>query len=171
MAANVITMALLSLWLATTVLYATPLGTRLAAKRALLLRLVPQWNFFAPIPGTHDFHLLYRDQLADGRVGPWRECAEFTGKRSAAAPIWHPEKRVKKTICDITVTFMGNPADTATPIEQDLVKLSMPHLLLLNYVAALPRSSLSAARQFVLIETCASDPKPNILVLSGLHSL
>lgn len=157
---------LFGFWFAITVLYATPVAKRFAVKRVLLLRLVPQWNFFAPIPGTHDSHLLYRDQLVDGCLGPWRECLDFTGKRRAAALIWHPEKRAKKTLCDITATLMRE-----NPPDRNLIKLSIPHLLALNYIAALPRSSLSSARQFVLIETCASDPKPNILFVSGLHSL
>jgi len=165
MAVDFTLIALLGFWLAITVLYATPLYERFAVK--LMVRLfVPQWNFFAPIPGTHDPHLFYRDQLVDGRIGPWRECVEFTGKRRASAPIWHPEKRAKKTLYDITTTLTRENCT-----DPNLIKLSIPHLLLLNYVASLPRSLLSTATQFALIETCASDPKPNIFFVSGLHSL
>jgi len=166
MALDLTIITLLGFWLTITLLYATPLCERFGVKRVLLVRLVPQWNFFAPNPGTQDFHLLYRDQLVDGSVGPWRECADFTGKRPAAAPIWHPEKRAKKTLYDITAMLI-----TENLTDRNLIKLSIPHLLALNYVAALPRSSLSTARQFVLIETCASDPKPNVVFLSGLYSL
>ena len=99
---------LFGFWFAITVLYATPVAKRFAVKRVLLsTSFVPQVKFFAPIPGTHDSHLLYRDQLVDGCLGPWRECLDFTGKRRAAALIWHPEKRAKKTLCDITATSCG----------------------------------------------------------------
>lgn len=167
MALDSIIISLLGLWFAFTLLYATPLGTRLAVNGMLITRFIPRWNFFAPVPGTHDFHLLYRDQLVDGCVGPWRECVDFVCTRRIYAPIWHPEKRAKKTIYDITVAFMPSQND----LDPHLLQLSIPHLLLLNYVVALPRSSLSVARQFVVIGTCASDPKPDVLVLSGMHSL
>lgn len=145
---------------------ATPLGNRFETNPSLILRIIPRWNFFAPRPGTVDYHLLYRDVLEGGTVGPWRECKDFESTRTIASAIWHPGKRAKKTLSDVAVGFilLGNQAP-------EVVKLSMPHLLLLSYVTALPRSPLSTAVQYVIIETSAAEPKPNVLFLSGMHSL
>lgn len=156
----------LGVWLAGTGYLATPLGNRSQANPRLISRLIPRWSFFAPVPGMDDFHLLYRDELQGGVVGPWRECSEFAAERTLAAALWHPSKRAKKTLCDVAVGFTQLGGS-----EPDAIRLSIPHLLLLSYVTNLPRSSLSAARQFVIVETNAAEPRPQVVFLSGMHSL
>src|SRR5581483_6746809 len=50
-----------------------PWGRSLNARDRLAI--IPHWTFFAPNPGTSDFHLLARDRLAGGGFSAWKEVA------------------------------------------------------------------------------------------------
>lgn len=101
--------ALLGLWFLATVL--TQLTTWPGAPKSVaavvdwfqqydLFAVVPNWNFFAPNPGTTDYHLLYRDRLDGGDFSMWREIA--TAKQSGLLRgIWNPRKRQSKVISDV----------------------------------------------------------------------
>jgi hypothetical protein len=38
--------------------------------------LLPRWTFFAPNPGTVDYHLCYRHRLANGEFTHWQEVSD-----------------------------------------------------------------------------------------------
>src|ERR1051326_1455357 len=59
--------------------------------------LLPFWTFFAPNPGQTDYHLTFRDKLADGLMTEWKEI-EIGAPRYWYCFIWNPEKRSKKVI-------------------------------------------------------------------------
>jgi len=109
--------------------------------------LIPLWTFFAPNPGHSDYHLVYRDELHDGTITPWREVpmCELRGPRSF---IWNPEKRSKKVLADVAAALVQH-ADATSELE---TLVSLPYLILLNVIAA-EEPVRAAARQFVLVET------------------
>ena len=60
--------------------------------------LVPEWKFFAPIPGRGDFHLLFRDFFPQGTTdGPQ---LDIGGPRRWWNFLWHPHRREKKAAFD-----------------------------------------------------------------------
>lgn len=133
-----------------------------------LFGLLPRWTFFAPNPGTSDYHLLYRDQLEDGNLIGWVEIP-MVEERKPFSFIWNPEKRSKKILLDVTMSLIE---------EKDRLKgknalmLSLPYLILLNVVVHHGRKTCGTRcqRQFILVEKfCGSEPR--ILLISAFHPL
>jgi len=123
-AVSVLVIGLLSLWFILTLIYATPLQGRGFLKSIFLARFIPKWNFFAPMPGVHDYHLLHRDQFLDGSVGVWQEVSALSRPRSWKAAIWNPDKRAKKALYDLTMTLaLAKPSADTDP---NWIKLSIP---------------------------------------------
>lgn len=131
------------------------------------LALIPRWNFFAPRPATHDFHLLYRDTLAGGGVTAWQE-VRVGGARSRWAVLWNPGKRERKALYDFSVNLLSIVLE-----RPGAVQTSVPYLALLNHVTELPRSTLSEATQFMLmaIYPAHTRKEPDVLFVSSLHPL
>ncbi|MEU3874449.1 MULTISPECIES: hypothetical protein [Streptomyces] len=93
------------------------------------LGFVPRYHFFAPRPGTYDYHLLVRTG-PDGTpsFGPWRELAPPRRRRWWHV-LWNPDRRQRKQLFDLTMRLCRADArceDPATP-------LSIPYLLLLGH--------------------------------------
>lgn len=161
------TVALLGSWFGLTCISALPGGRRLWGRSLLIPKLVPTWSFFAPVPGTHDFRLLYRDELAGGTVTPWREVNPYSERRATAA-LWNPGQRRKKALFDLAQELTG--VGSSWRSDPQLVKLSVPYLALLTFVSSLERSALSRRRQFVVALTSRRD-EPQVIFVSGMHDL
>jgi hypothetical protein len=112
---------------------------------------VPAWTFFAPHPGVKDARLLWREQLVDGSIGPWHELAPPYGGLLRA--VWSPAKRARKAVWDcgykVARAGVGDPGG--------LDMLTLPYLMIVQYVTGLPASPLGAARQFVVVDTQGAD--------------
>lgn len=136
--------------------------------RALdLFGLIPFWNFFAPRPGTWDFHLLYRDQLTDGSITPWREIL-LTAERRWWHALWHPHRRLKKALFDAGIGLWAYPK-----VEGRDLRISVPYLELLTYVSGLPRLYAATKTQFLVMASSLAHPdiEPVELVRSDMHPL
>lgn len=173
-----------------------------ARRVAFLLRsldffsLIPSWNFFAPNPGTNDYHLLYREQLDETTYGVWRE-VPFPKQSGLLRLLWNPRKRRGKVLSDVVVS-LGRAVAAAreTAVEQlpravaetreyeaeltrlisdelQPLKLSIPYLIILNYLNGLPHSPFGRSIQFLFAQTEGFDPRaePDILYVSELHDL
>lgn len=139
-----------------------------------LYLLIPDWRFFAPHPGIHDYHLLYRDELDDGSLTPWKEITSVEERRLTHA-FWHPHRRVEKCVFDIakelTRFIAENQDDPARPVES--VQVSVPYLTLLAHVTEQPHARATTCTQF-LVSTSAGydeDDAPRAIFLSALHPL
>jgi hypothetical protein len=163
-----VTVLVLGAWTLATVAHGAGLPVERVIRSETLLRFVPQWNFFAPTPGVHDYHLFYRDQLASGDVGPWREAGTFARPRRLVDAIWNPDGRAVKAWLDLVPTLSLEAY--ALRDRPDAVQLTLPYLLLVNYAAHLPGSALSVARQ-VMITRAAPDTEPEVVFVSRLHGL
>jgi hypothetical protein len=142
-------------------------------KRFDVFSLIPTWTFFAPRPGTTDFHLLYRDSTIDGGLTPWREAA--TVRRNRFSTFYHPDKRVQKGVSDYASALLQGVARVAPDEDVENRRrrtwLSLPYLALLAYVSAQPASALTERRQFMIARGHGYrvDSEPDILFVSSFH--
>lgn len=153
-------------WLAISmIVYVPSLKNRI--RRWDSIGLIPQWNFFAPNPARHDFHLLFRDRLQDGTITEWTEVASIA-QRPNWGIVWNPGKRRNKALFDAVTDLAMHVKDSLPALE-----LSIPYLTLLNYVSGLPRFAGESFTQFLIMCSGSSDQgqKPELLYLSKLHSL
>jgi hypothetical protein len=129
--------------------------------------VIPTWTFFAPNPGVMDTRVLWREQLADGTVSPWHEVVPPHGGPLRA--IWNPAKRARKAVTDcgpMVVRLVGRNRESPLPL------LSLPYLMLVQYIAGRPGSPLSVARQFTVVNTQGGDEEDGVfrlLFLSRWH--
>jgi len=206
-----------ALWFGVSVLNQLEATGYPAARRVALLvksldlfSLIPTWNFFAPNPGTNDYHLLYRERLDDGAYGVWRE-APFPKQSGPLKLVWNPRKRRAKVLSDVVVSLGSGVAEARrTALERlgpwsdgeaaavegeslahdrrreyeteltrliaeelDPLKLSIPYLIVLNYLSGLVHSPFSHSIQFLFAQTAGFDPRaePEILYVSEPHEL
>jgi hypothetical protein len=125
------------------------------------LSLLPRWSFFAPSPGRHDLHLVFRDQLN----GSWT-----TWQSLPAAPtdrrwwwLWNPERYSRKALSDF-----ANGLRRVRHSEPDVprvVLLSAPYLSLLGWIMAQPRPAGATHRQFAVVNTQGFDAGRTLDVL------
>ncbi|MBK1787267.1 hypothetical protein [Prauserella cavernicola] len=131
---------------------------------------IPNWRFFAPTPGRHDFNLLYRDKLADGGLGEWREHS-IGVDRKALHMVWHPGRRVEKALFDAITQLFQMSEDLE---DQRRVQLTVPYLALLNFVSnEIDHADDAVEVQFMIGQSAAHEASvdPKLLFLSEWHRL
>lgn len=184
--ASLVLGVLFSLWLGASVLNSTAPGSAILAKWEVS-HLIPQWNFFAPNPGTEDYYILYRDKGVGGGVGAWQEVSDTGVDRNWTDAIWNPKGMEGKTRFDLVHGLVemytinlesgvdGSPSGDGIgdlePVDSELIKLSMPYIALLNYVAEQPRSGLSEATQFLIMRKSGADGQIEPVFLSEFHDV
>lgn len=131
---------------------------------------IPNWRFFAPTPGRHDFNLLYRDKLVDGQLSEWREHS-IGVERKALQMVWHPGRRMEKALFDaITGLFQ-----LAEQLEDDRrVQLTVPYIALLNFITNEAEHAADTVEvQFMIGHSAAHEAsvEPKMLFLSAWHKL
>lgn len=146
---------------------------------------VPQWNFFAPNPGVHDYHILYRDITDDGFVGVWNEMDSFDETAAWKTGVWNPDKRLNKATIDLVQLLLQESkvlletADGDADVQVDelvrtdaleAVKLTIPYVHLLQYVSSVKRGGDSAATQFLVLRS-SREEEPEPIFLSDVHSI
>jgi hypothetical protein len=139
--------------------------------------LIPIWTFFAPNPGHTDYHLIYRDRSADGKLGVWTEIPLIARRRWFTA-LWNPQKRGKKIVSDVLNSFgvfFEHHENARLPRDEalQLVMLTTPYLIVLNLVSAVPRTLGVQARQFAVVERFGfvSNQPPEPVFVSPFHRL
>jgi hypothetical protein len=141
-------------------------GSRIS--RADRFGFVPRWSFFAPTPGVHNFYLLYRIQFDDGTVGQWMSLFGLERFRSPWTVIWNPNRRAKKAIFDLVSVLIRERADDEEARAR--VQLSIPYLLIINYISSLaPRGGVTAV-QFLVMENY-KDGSAYPVFVSSLHTV
>lgn len=133
-----------------------------------LFSLLPRWTFFAPNPGVSDYHLLYRDRLGNSAFGHWKEVS-LDPKRTLTKAVWNPQKRNAKLLTD-AVRGLVRIAGVYSPPGY---KTTMPYLVILNFVASLPRWPLADGTQFLIMESFGfvSNRTPRVVFRSEVHRL
>lgn len=133
------------------------------------LHLLPRWTFFAPNPGTSDYHLVVRLLTLDGRTILWEELLP-PEERPWWTALWNPRKRYRKCLTDC-VQSLGQFARAGVPLES--MQLSIPYLVILNFVVCRINPQAQSACQFAVLETkgFALVNEPTVIFCSGTHSL
>lgn len=131
------------------------------------LSLVPEWKFFAPRPGEHDFHLLYRDMDEEGKASSWHE-VKIGNDRRWWNGMWNPSKRGNKALFDVVV-------DLSTHISkrEENLAMSIPYILLLMHISAEKRLLKPNLTQFMILRRKISSrsEESEILYLSSFHEI
>ena len=131
--------------------------------------LLPGWTFFAPVPGTSDYHWLFRDRLRDGTLTPWTELSRVR-ERSVVTAVLNPDKRKLKTMLDI-IGELSSP--TLNESGHSAVAVSLSYLLLLHSVCSMRHPVESTQTQFLVMSASGVTPgeEPKALFLSAFHDL
>ena len=161
--------AIFAAWFVATCLRQLPGSFAARATRWDVTGLLPVWRFFAPMPGPFDFHLVYRDELEDGSLTEWAEHRAPPARRWWAFA-WNPDKRLRKALLDVSQELARTNAAART---REQVTISVPYLVLLNFVSALPRLPPAAKTQFALMVSRGAeyDEKPEFLFVSAPHAV
>lgn len=133
--------------------------------------LLPHWNFFAPRPGVHDVHLLYRDVDREGGIGKLGY-VPMIGPRRWFHVLWHPDKVQAKVVSDLAASLQ-EVARQARRRDADvrLVMFSQAYVLALHVAMQSPRAPTAQARQFILARhrTLGRESEHQILFFSSFH--
>src|SRR5262245_59014820 len=129
--------------------------------------VLPQWNFFAPIPCSADFYLLYRDVFETEEVTLWRE-VRLARTRKLSNTFWNPDRRVRKAFFDNIVAL----SETEQKHPKEL-RLSVPYLNIANYVANLPHNTGIKGTQFAVLtaDSRFEGDERRVLVVSDIFSV
>jgi hypothetical protein len=133
-----------------------------------IFSLIPNWSFFAPRPGTSDYHLLFRDADSAGEWSRWREIP-LANRRTLWGAIWNPQKRNTKALSDVVRGLVRLAQDQTFKN----FSLTLPYLAILNYVSSIPRSTPCVQTQFMILksEGFFADQDPQFLFMSNMHNV
>ncbi len=139
-----------------------------ALKSRDVFSLLPRWSFFAPRPGTFDYHLLFRDYLTDGSYSAWQELP-LADQRTISGALWNPEKRCRKVLSDI-VRSLIQLRETST---KSAFVMSIPYLITLNYISSVEHNLHAQSTQFMILRTDGflTANEPRLVFKSDLHRL
>lgn len=143
---NWIGFTLLGFWLVVAAICQFPGRLEQRLRRFDLAGLIPHWSFFAPQPGIWNYHLVYRDQLADGMITRWTEI-DIIDARAPWHFLWNPRRRMKKAFHDLVTQLMRE--STTQAVEG--IPLSLPYIMLLTFVCSLPRPTGAQGTQFAVV--------------------
>lgn len=132
-----------------------------------LLNITPTWSFFAPIPGMHDYQLLFRAMSKHGQVTDWQEVQSLKDKRKAYTFLWNPEKKFLKSLMDLVQELL---IFSRAANHESQIHLSIPYLHLLNYVSAMRFDTTAEKVQFMILSSSRmSDYR--VVFVSGHHRI
>lgn len=171
--------ALFALWFLVSVLFQIrPVAARIG--RFDRLGLLPKWTFFAPNPGIHDHHIIYREcdaslDVAKARdagpvagLSPWRQLADLCSGHNILF-VWNPQRRVTKTISDLVNSLaITRRAVAGSP---HLIQFTVDYFLLLHLVQR--GASECVKRQFAIVRShgFASERSTELVFISNFHNV
>jgi hypothetical protein len=132
--------------------------------------LIPVWTFFAPNPGMTDYYLLYRDRLPDGSLDNWKKIELKGSENGFRHMLWNPTKRKQKALSDVLSSLI----EFVKHGGNDAVVVSVPYILILNFVTSHPHTLGTDGTQFMVLEHggFANEPeRSQVLMMSGIHRL
>ncbi|UFR06812.1 hypothetical protein KBP30_39075 [Streptomyces sp. Go40/10] len=139
--------------------------------RSKRLGLIPLWTFFAPHPGVHDLHLLYRDRLRTGEVREPSYVPTIDSRRLRHS-LWNPEKFRNKVLSDLADSLVEQYSHLVKEgRDVRVIMLSTSYLVMANLAMKMPRPAEVVARQFILArdKTFEASPAREVVFLSEFH--
>ncbi len=157
-----------------TVVYVLPHGGNLIARLHYLRPLVPMWNFFAPNPGTDDYHVLVRTGDSPDSLGSWAEASAFERPTDLRSLLWDPARIERKALFDLVQQLGLHSISRASEPNVDGLKLSVPYIsslfFALNTIHAEAEDSSNRVVQFMIMREDPPSGDMEVLFVSGLHS-
>lgn len=159
-------------WLVATISLNIPLVESRVARFVTrrIWALVPNWSFFAPRPATSDTLLFYRDRYYNSAYSPWRQAELVCLRHRLRQVFWNPGGRVDKAVADAEAILAQNALRLGDAPLQGLA-LTVPYLLILNWVCSFPVGAGAAARQFSIVRHSRHGDSMEIVFVSGFHGL
>lgn len=151
---------ILGIWLLISIVWQFQFKSLTTIKEFDFIGIFPNWTFFAPNPGTSDYHIIYRSADEETGIGEWIEIP-LISYRTYSNSIWNPEKRKVKLLIDCinalikTVQKCRKENMSELYMTQNLCT-SVPYLLILNAVTKFHKNSNIANvthLQFTLVES------------------
>lgn len=125
---------------------------------------IPRWSFFAPIPCTHDYYLLFRHLEAKGTLSPWQNAFPLS-QRPFYSFLWNPGKRKMKAVLDVTLDLLKYIQKEK---DEKQICVSLPYLQLLNHINSLCTNSKATKVQFTILSHSQSS-EYEVAFVSELH--
>jgi hypothetical protein len=132
-------------------------------------RAIPVFTFFSYVP-DREIWLLFRDRLCNQDLTPWKtveyEC------NTVWKCFWNPDRRRQKAVMDLTgalLNFMVKQEE----LSLSSIVSSRSFARLITYTKGLPRTRLTAERQFMIAATPIStgDQTVRILFISPMSPI
>ncbi|MGY5123171.1 hypothetical protein [Streptomyces nigrescens] len=128
--------------------------------------LIPNWRFFAPEPGVHDYAFIYRTTDTDGSRSRWQGVDLITGRKMQQL-VWFPARRPEKAVFDLATELLH-------VIDKDFAVITkMPaYRLLERYVVSRIRAAAPDERvagyQIAMVKSTGYDKghDPQMVMLS-----
>lgn len=169
---------LFTTWLALTVVVQFHYERINFFRRFDVLNLLPTWTFFAPNPGSTDYHIIFRNRFESGEVTAWRDALPIP-KQNAICAVWNPQKRHVKVVGDAVSSILEayatarSKGQSKESIESALIFFG-PYLVILNLVlqsAGHPPKTVSL--QFAIVERTSfgREAPPRPILLSQFHRI
>ncbi|TKC06224.1 hypothetical protein [Pedobacter frigoris] len=130
-------------------------------------RILPRWTFFAPNPGTTDYHLLYRHMDKNDQVSDFKEIPLHD--RHASSFIWNASKRSKKVLFDLVQEM--NRICNREDVNEAAVKLSFSYICILNFLTKIPKAQDTKSIQFAIVASSGfiEYGEPTLTFCSDFH--
>lgn len=165
---NVVAIVFFALWLLLTIFNQFNFKWVSQIKKQDIFHLLPSWTFFAPNPGTSDYHIVYRTMDDNKNVSAFIEIPLLNDRRLTHA-FWNSSKRVKKVLTDLVMILKKSCA--AEDMKKEKLQVSFSYIALLNFLTHLERSTSVKFIQFAILESKGyNDPgPPQLLICSAFH--
>ncbi len=186
--------SLFALWLGATIGVSVerwfgPNTERLTRLLGPVRYVIPNWNFFAPRPVRWDYHLVYRDQRADGSLTEWSEVTEISPRSQGRNAFWFPDQyrlkgvaetvqpliRATKTITTETPDKSQTDADPHSnqwvDLDPEAIHFKSQYLLLLNLISNKDHVGDAVKTQFMLLQSTTDADEADPVFVSSRHKI
>ena len=143
--------------------------------------LIPRWTFFAPNPGTHDHHIVYRpcDREIDvstqqdwldqkDSISDWKQIIAASETGHVLLFFWNPNRRISKTISDAVGNI--NRIAAKFPEMEKYSYVLVEYLIILNFIQT-NVTSPGKKVQWAIVRTqgFSRQTAPTIVFISRFH--
>lgn len=165
---NVAAIVFFATWLLLTILIQFDFKWANQIKKQDVFHLLPSWTFFAPNPGTSDYHIVYRTMDENNHVSAFVEFP-LHSDRPLTHAFWNSSKRVKKVLTDLVMILKKTIA--AEDLNKEKLQVSFSYIALLNFLTHLEKPASAKFIQFAILESKGyNDPgPPKLLICSEFH--
>lgn len=165
---NVAAILFFALWLLLTIFNQFNLKWAKQIKTQDVFHLLPSWTFFAPNPGTSDYHIVYRTMDDNKNISAFIEIPLHNNRQLTHA-CWNSSKRTKKALTDLVMSL--KKLCVVEDLKKEKLQVSFSYIALLNFLTHIEKSTSVKFIQFAILESKGfNDPnQPQLLICSDFH--